>query len=132
VHLTAERLPFLGALPERPLVAEWAPVPGVRWCSKRVPFCLLGARGTPEQLAAALQQLATLRLTATWNVVVNDGAAWVMPRGIETPTPHFAYALGAAEVWGRWCYMDEAPFVAATGADLERALVAAGTPALPA
>ncbi len=126
LHLTRERQPFLDALPERPFVAPWFDVAGATLVEKRVPFCLLGVRGAPEQLAVALQRLAEARLTAAWNVVIARGAAWLMPRGLETPAPHFPYALGAAELWGRWCYVDEQPFAAATGDDLERALVAAG------
>ena len=67
-------------------------------------------------------------MTSAWNVIVQDGAAWLYPRRAETPAPHFPYALGAAEVWGRWCYLDREPFDAATGAALERALALAGTP----
>jgi len=132
VHLTRERLPFLGALPERPLAAPWFDVAGAALVGKQVPFCLLGVRGAPDRLAMALQRLAEARLTAAWNVVIERDTAWLMPRSEETPAPHFPHALGAAEVWGRWCYLDEPAFTAATGADLERALVAAGVPPLPA
>jgi len=69
-------------------------------------------------------------MTATWNVAVAGDTAWLLPRSVETPAPHFAYPLGAAELWGRWCYMDEAPFAAASGAALEAALTLAGMPAL--
>jgi hypothetical protein len=65
-------------------------------------------------------------MTAAVNAVAADEAVFVYPRSIETPAPHFPYALGAAELWGRWCYTEREPFERATGADLERALVAAG------
>jgi hypothetical protein len=130
-HLMPERLPFLGALRERAVAADLIDVPdGVQLVQKDVPFCLLGARGPAAARAVAIARLAEARLTAAWNVVVQDGAAWLYPRAVETPAPHFPYALGSAEVWGRWCYLDQAPFDAATGARLERALVAAGTPPL--
>jgi hypothetical protein len=131
-HLLAERSPFLAALPERPLRTGLIDVPaGVELLAKDVPFCLLGVRGDPGPRAAALVDLAEARLTAACNVVVQDGTAWLYPRRVETPAPHFPFALGAAEVWGRWCYGERAPFDAATGPELERALVAAGTEPLP-
>lgn len=130
-HLVPEQLPFLAALPERPLAIDLIDPPrGVTLLAKDVPFCLLGVRGDADGCAAAMVQLAEARLTAAWNVVVQAGSAWVYPRAVETPAPHFPYALGAAELWGRWCYMDEAPFAAASGQDLERALAQAGKPAL--
>jgi hypothetical protein len=76
-------------------------------------------------------RLAEARLTAAWNVVCTNGAPPGSARArLETPAPHFPYALGAAELWGRWCYMDEDAVRAATGAMLEQALLAAGSPAL--
>jgi hypothetical protein len=126
-HLTPERLPFLEALRERAVVADLADLPaGARLVAKDVPFCLLGVRGDAAAVAESVWRLAEARLTPAWNVVVEPGAAWSYPRTAETPAPYFPYALGAAEVWGRWCYLDHAAFAAATGADLERALVAAG------
>jgi hypothetical protein len=126
-HLLPERLPFLPALPERRVQTDLIDVPtGVDLVAKDVPFCLLGVRGPAEARAKALVRLATTRLTAACNVVVQDDAAWIYPRRLETPAPHFPFALGAAEAWGRWCYVDEAPFAAATANDLEQALLAAG------
>lgn len=131
-HLTPERLPFLATLRERPVHTDLFDLPpGVTLVAKDVPFCLLGVRGAAGPLANALLRLAEARLTAAWNVVVTDGAAWVYPRRRETPAPHFPYALGAAEIWGRWCYLEDAAFRAATPQDLERALVDAGAEAVP-
>lgn len=130
-HLCAERLPFLGALPERPCAADLIDVPaGAALVEKDAPFCLLGVRGPAAARALAVVRLAEARLTAAWNVVAQDGATWLLPRRAETPAPHFPHALGAAELWGRWCYVDEAAFAAARDADLEAALVAAGCPPL--
>lgn len=130
-HLCAERLPFLGALPERPCAADLIDVPaGAALVEKDAPFCLLGVRGPAAARALAVVRLAEARLTAAWNVVAQDGATWLLPRRLETPAPHFPHALGAAELWGRWCYVDEAAFAAARDADLEAALVAAGCPPL--
>ncbi|HEX5052508.1 MAG TPA: hypothetical protein VFZ65_12095, partial [Planctomycetota bacterium] len=123
---------FLDALRELDRAADLIDVPpGVELVRKDVPFCLVGVRGGARDRAEALLLLAEARLTAAWNVVVQDRTAWLFPRRVETPAPYFPYALGAAEVWGRWCYVDEAPFASATAADLERALVAAGVETPP-
>lgn len=131
-HLLPERLGFLPALRTRPL--REPPIdlpPATELVAADVPFCLLGVRGPAEGRAEALLRLGEARLTAAGNVVVQDGTAWLYPRRLETPAPHFPFALGAAEVWGRWCYGERAPFDAATAVDLERALVAAGAEPLP-
>lgn len=126
-HLLPERLPFLAALPERRTTIDLIDLPhGIELVQKHVPFCLLGLRGEAKARAEALVAIAGCRMCTAWNVVVQEHTAWVYPRRLETPAPHFPFALGAAEVWGRWCYVEEAPFARATTADLERALVAAG------
>lgn len=131
-HLCAERLPFLGALRERHGPRDLIELPaGVELVAKDVPFCLLGVRGPAAARALAVVRLAEARLTAAWNVVAQDGASWLLPRRVETPAPGFPFALGAAELWGRWCYVEDAPFAAATAADLEAALLAASCPPLP-
>jgi hypothetical protein len=131
-HLTPERLPFLPALGEAPATGDFVPaVAEVRFVQKQVPFCLLGVRGPAPARASAVHALALARGTASWNLVDADGTAWVYPRSaVETPAPEFPYPLGAAEVWGRWCYLEEQPFAAATGSLLERALVRAGMAAM--
>lgn len=126
-HWTAETLPFLDQLPESPLAADWLPrIDGAAFAQKDVPCALVGVRGAPVARAEALAALQTLRLSPAWNALLTRGAAWLLPRAVETPLPHFPYPLGAAELWGRWCWLDEAPFAAATGPELERALCAAG------
>jgi hypothetical protein len=126
-HLLPERLPFVAAMPDRRCKLDLVDLPaGAELVVKDAPFCLLGVRGPTAARAEVLLQLAEARLTPAWNVVIEGGTAWVFPRRLETPVPHFSHALGAAEVWGRWCFVEEQPFAAATAADLERALVAAG------
>ncbi len=132
VHLTPERLDFLPQLPER---APRSPLPTlpreVEVVVKDVPCALVGLRGNDfDALGQALAELAMGRLVAANNVCIVDGTAWSFPRRTETPAPHFPYALGASEVWGRWCYLEEPPFHAADGAQLEAALTLAGTAAL--
>ncbi len=132
-HATTERIPFLHELRERALPAAalgWLPpIDGVTYVQKDVPFWLLGVRGPALLRAAAIAALLRLRMTAAINFVDTEGTAWLYPRSaIEAPVPHFPAALGAAEVWGRWCYVDEAPFAAASERDLEAALLAAGCP----
>lgn len=127
VHHTVETLPFLSQLEEEPWTAEWLPRErGVAWWKKRVPFCLVGVRGDAEGIARAVAGLQMHRMTAAVNVVATKGEAWVFPRAVETPLPHFPFALGAAEVWGRWCYVEERAFAEARREDLERALTLAG------
>ena len=132
-HLVPERLPFLDALSERPFVVDLVDRPaGVALVTKHVPFCLLGVRGGDSiARAETLVRLAEARLTAAHNVVLFGDSAWLLPRRLETPAPDFPYPLGAAELWGRWCYQDEEPFAAATPAMLERALQATAMPQLP-
>jgi hypothetical protein len=132
VHLVPGTLPFLSSLHTRPAPQNLIDLPaGAELLAADVPFCLLGVRGSPAARATALVRLCEARLCAAWNVVVQDGVAWVYPRSTETPAPFFPFALGAAEISGRWCYVDEAPFAAATANDLERALETAGMAPLP-
>lgn len=128
-HLTDERLPFLGALRTRPLELGWLPKSdGVQIRAADAPFCLLAVHGSATARAAAVFALQLCRMTAAVNVVAQDGVSWIFPRSVvETPQPHFPFALGSAEVWGRWCYVDEAAFSAATSQALEHALCASGT-----
>lgn len=121
-HLLDERLPLLEQLPERPLRA--APIDLPKGCSlvaKDLDACILGLRGPVGGCADALTRLADARLTPTWNVVLTRDAAWIVPRAVQTPAPHFETALGAAEFWGRFCYVNEAAYERATGADLTEA-----------
>ena len=127
-HLTPERLDFLPTLAVEAGPADLAAlIPEVELVQAALPLCLLGARGgTAAARGHAIGTLALARLCPTWNVVGQDDTAWMLPRQIETPAPHFPFALGAAELWGRWCYVDEKAFAAATGEAMERALIAAG------
>lgn len=127
-HLTTERLPFLRELPEQPYRAAWLPdLPGVRYGLATTPFSLLVVRGDASVRAAATAQLQ-LRRTTAWNLVSEPGVTWIYPRSLEIPAPHFQLAIGAAELWGRWCFDDEAAFAAATPQQLERALCLGGFP----
>ncbi len=129
VHCTVETLPFLRELRQLPLAAPWLEnVPEVTWLRLETPLLVVGVRGPAAARAAAIALLLTRRLCTAANVVDQDGTAWLWPRRLETPAPHFPAALGAAEFWGRWCYADEAPFATATTADLEQALRTAGWP----
>jgi len=130
-HLTPEQLAFLGSLPERAGPPDLVSLDGdTTLIAKDTPFCLLGIRGPETGVAKALVELAELRLTAAWNVVISSGTAWVMPRSIETAAHGFPYALGAAELWGRCCYLERETFESATAAGLEEALTATGVPTI--
>ena len=40
---------------------------------------------------------------------IDDGTGcWIALRREETPSPQFPHPLGCAELWGRWCFEDEA------------------------
>jgi hypothetical protein len=126
-HHTDETMPFLGQLNEEPLEADWLPrIDGVTFAKKTAPFWLLCVRGAAPARAKAIAALQMRRLTAAINLVAMRGETFVYPRSSETPAPHFPYPLGAAEIWGRWCYVEERAFAAATSADLEQALIASG------
>lgn len=130
VHLVGERLPFLGALPREPLVAEWLePQPDVSIVRLVPPFpgIAVGLIGSPSARARAAHRLLLLRLAPAINVVSTDGVTWLFPHGErETPAPHFPFALGGAELWGRWCYPEREPFLRASASDLEAALRVTG------
>lgn len=131
-HLTPERLGFLPGLPERDGPTGLVDLPaGVELVQKDIPCCMLGVRGGDVTARGqAIAALAGIRLTAAMGICIQDGTAWMFPRRAETPAPHFPYALGGAELWGRWCFLEEEPLAAATGEGLELALVMAGMPAL--
>ena len=121
-HLTAEQLPFLPAVDERPLTRAVIDVPAsCELVVKDLPCCVLGVRGPSGARTATLRRLADARLTAAWNVVATPDATWLVPRTVETPTPHFPSPMGAAEFWGRFCYMDESPFLGASADTLRSA-----------
>jgi hypothetical protein len=127
-HLVDEQMPFLSELSERPLQTDLIDVPeDCELVCKDVPFCMIGVRGGLEGQADTLMRLADARLTATWNVIIMNDAAWIVPRGKQTAAPFFDQAIGSAEIWGRWCYVEEEQFAAATSADLEQALEIATT-----
>jgi hypothetical protein len=139
MHLMDERLPFLGhfdVVPERPEALDAVhelPV-GVTCVALAPPFpgVALGVRGPAKGRAVVVHRLLNARTTPAFNLVSQDATTWVFPRSaIETPTPHFPHALGAAELWGRWCFSDEQPFLTATPEQLEVALRLSCYPASP-
>lgn len=131
-HLTPERLEFLPNLAERDGPTGLLDLPhDVTLVQKDIACCMLGVRGGDVAARGhAIWMLASSRLTAACNVCIQDGTAWLFPRRAETPAPHFPFALGGAELWGRWCYLEEEPFLAAEGRDLERALLESGVPSM--
>ncbi len=139
MHLMDERLPFLGhfdVVPQRPEALDAVhelPV-GVTCVALAPPFpgLGLGVRGPAKGRAVVVHRLLNARTTPAFNLVSQDATTWVFPRSVsETPTPHFPNALGAAELWGRWCFSDEQPFLTATPASLEAALRLSCYPASP-
>jgi len=130
-HLINERLPFLSEVGERPVTTP--PIAMPRACelvAKDISRCVLGVRGPVDDRAEALISLADVRRTDTWNVILTRDASWVVPRTLQTPRPYFATPMGAAEFWGRFCYVDEQQFEAATSQDLTRAWELTTAPAV--
>ena len=130
VHLVGERLAFLDGFPREPLVAGWleprTDVEVVR-LSAPYPIVAVGLVGPAGARARAAHRLLQLRNHAAVNVVSSSGVTWVFPHGEhETPEPHFPFALGASELWGRWCYAEREAFERATSEALEQALLRAG------
>ncbi len=134
VHVIGERSTFL------PAVSPWVPfavpldandAPGVattRADAAGAPL-IVQLRGNVLARARACARLLQLRGTAAINVVADADATWLFPRGpVETPAPEFPFALGAAEVFGRFCFSTEPAFAAADGPAMERALTRAGIP----
>lgn len=127
LHLMDERLPFLNGLDvveTRPAALESLP-PDITCLHLAPPFpgVGLGVRGPASQRARVVHSLLHARTTPAFNLVSQDATTWLFPRSaIECPAPHFPYALGCAELWGRWCFGDEETFLAATPDSLEAAL----------
>ena len=121
-HLINEQLPFLSSIDERPLRKSVIDVPtSCELVVKILPCCVMGVRGPAAARATALIRLADARRTATWNVIATPEATWSIPRTAETPAPHFTSPMGASEYWGRFCYVDEAPFLDAETETLTKA-----------
>lgn len=78
-----------------------------------------------NERAAVVRDLLDARTTAAVNVLGQGQRVWLFPRRLEVPAPWFPYALGAAELWGRFVFQTRESLEAVTEADLERALEAA-------
>jgi hypothetical protein len=141
LHLVGERLDFLAALPTEAVgIAALADgqddvdlkeaLSGVDVVALAPPFpgLVLGLRGARDARARAAARLLARRVSPAANLVGDGATTWFVPRHRETPAPHFAQPLGCAEVWGRFCYEDEAAFAAATAEDLIGAWTAALVP----
>ncbi|MHC4515095.1 MAG: hypothetical protein ACYTKC_02400 [Planctomycetota bacterium] len=127
LQLLDESLDFVGHFDTvRELPDALAELPsGVACFALAPPFpgVAVGVRGSARERAGVVHRLLEARSSPAFNLVSQDSTTWVFPRSaIETPAPHFPHALGAAELWGRWCFSDEEPFRATTPQDLEVAL----------
>ncbi|MEZ5966623.1 MAG: hypothetical protein R3F56_22490 [Planctomycetota bacterium] len=132
LHLVHERLGFLAGLATVPARLEHedpalAAVDVVR-LAPPFPGLVLGVRGARAARAAAAARLLALRVSAAANLVSDGTTTWFVPRRCETPAPHVSRPLGCAELWGRFCYEDEAEFAAADAASLAAAWAAALLP----
>ncbi|PIE24625.1 MAG: hypothetical protein CSA62_01995 [Planctomycetota bacterium] len=94
-----------------------------------LPLHWLGVRAEdPLRRAQIGKMLLDRRTTAAANLVAHGELLWVIPRRSEQPEPHFPYALGAAELGGRWVFQQAESFERACSAALEQALVEACVP----
>ena len=94
-----------------------------------LPLHWIGVRAAdPLRRAQLAKQLLDRRTTAAANLVAHRDLLWVVPRRAETPAPGFPYALGAAELCGRWVYQHAEAFEAASVEGLEQALLDACVP----
>lgn len=136
IHLVGERLPFLLELPRTPLDPRtlggepWGDVEFVQLAAP-FPGCVLGVCGSQAARAAAVARLLAARSCPAVNLVSAGDITWFAPRRSETPAPFFPRPLGCAELWGRFCYEDEAAFAAADATMLDAAFAAALEPSLP-
>lgn len=133
VHVVGERLPFLAGLKAE--TAGGLDVAALHLGDVEVvqlappfPGLVLGVRGDRQARARAAARLLALRTAPAANLVSDGTTTWFAPRRCETPAPDFPRPLGCAELWGRFCYEDEAAFAAADACSLQRALATALLP----
>lgn len=93
------------------------------------PGLCLRLRGGAEDRATAVARLLEIRTTTAFNLIGMPGISYLLPRApIEIPAPWFPQALGAAELWGRWCFHDEDAYENATSDSLMRAFETSALP----
>lgn len=133
LHLVGERRDFLEALPAVPHRLDGLPreigaaVEIVRLAAP-FPGLVLGIRGERADRARAAASILALRAAPAANAISDGRTTWVALRRCETPAPAFPHPLGCAEIWGRFCYEDEAAFAAADADGLVEALATALLP----
>jgi hypothetical protein len=132
LHLVDERLWFLPELPTSPVDEPWRDLlenVEVARLAPPFPADVVVLRGAPVARSRALRRLLDLRTCPAFNAVDDGQGTWMMPRSArEITAPWFPQALGAAELWGRWCFLDQAAFDAATSEGLAAALGVGGYP----
>ncbi len=130
LHVASEKLPFLAALPRERFAPDYlVGCTGVDVLRLAPPFPIaaVGIAGSAPARARAVRALLEACAAPAFNLIGQGDEAWVVPRvGPEIPTPHFPCALGAAELWGRWFFVEPAQLERARGEDLERAIAAVG------
>lgn len=126
MHLSPERGAFLRGLALREAAVQLDLPQGTAALQAQVPFQLLAIQGEPPDRAMAMWRLSEQRLVPACTIVIEPEHTWLMPRRTETPGGAFPHAIGAAELWGRWCFVDQPSWQVAEGDGLERELTAAG------
>lgn len=126
LHLISDQSGFLSQLPSQvvhPAYLPEDPELECRICTSPFPGFIHILRGSAPVRARAAHRLLEIRSTPAVNMISSQGQTFIVPRSpLETPSPYFPHALGAAELFGRWCYADAQAFAAATIEDLQEAL----------
>jgi hypothetical protein len=85
--------------------------------------------GAPSDRARLVRALLDLRTAASYHVLAQAGAAWVIPRRREIVAEVSPYALGAAEFFGRFVFPERKIFERLDRKAIELALSEASVPA---
>ncbi len=126
LHLIEDSRCFLGGLASEPVeLAEIDGGPKVecRQLADPFPGYILELIGPHAERAKLAHRLLAIRSSPAVNLISTGGRCWIIPRStVEIPAPQFPYALGAAELFGLWCFGDHQAYEEARPEDLEAAL----------
>jgi hypothetical protein len=129
-HLVRARSEVLAGLPMSPLGAER----GLKLLASDPraghPALAIQVRGgSASDRARLVRALLDLRTSASYHVLAQEDAAWVMPRRREIVEEVSPYAIGAAEFFGRFVLPDRETYDRLDRSSIELALAEASLPA---
>ncbi|MEO0480015.1 MAG: hypothetical protein AAF196_11075 [Planctomycetota bacterium] len=128
-HVLGERLGFLPRFERATVGSTFGLEPGGARLSRLsgLPIECLAIDGPFADRIALTHGLLQVRMTTAFNLIGEGETLYLIPRSAtEIPAPHFPQALGAAEIWGRWCFHDQQAFENATAESLTQAFQIAG------